>query len=116
VANVEFKRDPRDGILKLIECNARFTAANCLLAACGLDLSWFVYSRLAGLPEPPLADYPDGVRLWDPLRDIEAFRALRRSGELDFPTWLKSVLHRQTFPVFAWHDPLPTLRKLVRLS
>ena len=31
VANVEFKRDPRDGRLKLIECNARFTAANGLL-------------------------------------------------------------------------------------
>ena len=38
VANVEFKRDPRDGRLKLIECNARFTAANGLLTASGIDL------------------------------------------------------------------------------
>ncbi len=38
VANVEFKRDPRDGQLKLIECNARFTAANGLLTASGIDL------------------------------------------------------------------------------
>jgi predicted ATP-grasp superfamily ATP-dependent carboligase len=114
VANVEFKRDPRDGVLKLMECNARFTAANCLLASCGLDLTWFVYSRLAGLPEPVLGEYPDGVRLWDPLRDLKSLRALRRTGELDAAGWLRSVMHRQTFPVFAWNDPLPTLRRLAR--
>ena len=35
VGNVEFKRDERDGRLKVIECNARFTAANGLLVASG---------------------------------------------------------------------------------
>ena len=45
VANVEFKRDPRDGRLKVIEVNARFTAANGLVAAAGYDLAQFVYNR-----------------------------------------------------------------------
>src|SRR5438105_868251 len=31
LANVEFKRDVRDGTLKLIECNARFTASQALV-------------------------------------------------------------------------------------
>lgn len=114
VANVEFKRDPRDGVLKLMECNARFTAANRLLEDCGLDLAWFVYSRIAGLPSPHLGDYPDGMRLWDPLRDLRAFAELHQRGELGAFEWLRSILHRQTLPVFAWSDPLPAFMRLVR--
>ena len=52
LANVEFKLDPRDGQYKLIECNARFTAANGLVAKSGIDLGRFVYCRAVGLPLP----------------------------------------------------------------
>jgi predicted ATP-grasp superfamily ATP-dependent carboligase len=63
LANAEFKLDERDGRLKLIECNARFTQANCLVASSGLDLATLVYNRLAGLPLPPLDRWRSGVRL-----------------------------------------------------
>ncbi len=111
VANVEFKRDPRDGVLKLIECNARFTAANGLLTASGYDLGLFVYSRLAGIAPPPLGerDYVRGRRLWYPAADFFAYRELRRQGRLDTPAWLRSICHRQVLPYFAWDDPLPSL-------
>ena len=52
LANVEFKRDARDGRLKLIECNHRFTAPTGLLRAAGMDLPLFVYNRLTGRPLP----------------------------------------------------------------
>jgi predicted ATP-grasp superfamily ATP-dependent carboligase len=116
VANVEFKRDPRDGQLKLIECNARFTAANCLLTSAGVDLAYFVYRRTAGLVPPELGDFRAGVRLWDPVRDFKAFLQLRRHGQLGLPAWLRSILHWQTFPVFSWRDPLPLLMRLVRMA
>ena len=78
LANVEFKRDARDGqFCKLIECNARFTASNCLVAASGFDLAAFVYNRIVGRPQPPLARYTKGTRLWDPARDLASFRELR---------------------------------------
>ena len=99
LANVEFKRDERDGRLKLIECNARFTAANCLVARSGFDLAAFVYNRLVGRPQPPLETYARGMRLWDPVRDFQAFLELRRQGRLTFWTWVASVLHRQIVPV-----------------
>ena len=38
IGNVEFKRDGRDGRLKLIECNPRVTAADRLVQRAGLDL------------------------------------------------------------------------------
>ena len=112
LANVEFKRDARDGQLKLIECNARFTAANSLVAKSGLDLAWFVYSRLVGLPLPDMTRYRSGVKLWDPFRDFKAYRELRRLGELSTGGWLRQVLAPQTFPVFALSDPWPSARRI----
>jgi D-aspartate ligase len=109
LANAEFKRDPRDGQLKLIECNARFTAANCLVMSAGLDLPLFVYNRLVGRPTPPMDRYRVGLRLWYPRQDWGAFRELRRRGELSLWGWLRSVLHRQTFAYFRWSDPLPAV-------
>jgi D-aspartate ligase len=47
LANAEFKYDDRDGQLKLIECNVRFTAANSLVARAGIDLGNFVYNRMS---------------------------------------------------------------------
>lgn len=108
LANVEFKRDQRDGSLKLIECNARFTAANELLNRSGLDLANFVYRRQLGevvhMPERAR----DGVYMWSPLKDAMAFAALRRDGELTLRAWVASLLHPQQMPLFSWRDPTPS--------
>jgi predicted ATP-grasp superfamily ATP-dependent carboligase len=114
LANAEFKRDDRDGRLKLIECNARFTAANGLVARSGFDLAVFVYNRLAGRPQPPLETYARGLRLWDPVRDFQAFLELRGQGQLTFWKWVASILHRQSFPYFEWSDPFPALVRMTR--
>jgi D-aspartate ligase len=114
LANVEFKRDKRDGQLKLIECNARFTASNCLVARSGFDLALFVYNRIVGRPQRPLESYREGMRLWDPIRDFEAFLELRRRGELSFVGWLRSVLHPQSFPYLRWSDPLPAVMRTLK--
>lgn len=111
LANVEFKRDHRDGKLKVIECNVRFTAANEILVAAGYDLGFFIYSRLTGGPQHDLRRiaYRRGVRLWFPLADVSAFFDLRRQGRITGAAWLRSVLHRQALPYFALDDPLPSL-------
>ena len=109
LANAEFKRDERDGQLKLIECNARFTEANGLVASCGFDLARLVYNRITGLPQAPLRTYRTGRRLWYPLEDFRSFMTLRRQGQLTTRHWIASLLHRQSFPLFQWGDPLPSL-------
>jgi predicted ATP-grasp superfamily ATP-dependent carboligase len=112
LANVEFKRDVRDGKLKLIECNARFTASDCLVARAGVNLAVFVYNRLTGRPAPDMGNYKTGLRLWDPIRDFQAYLQLRKTGEMTFARWLASVMHRQTFPYFRLTDPMPALARL----
>lgn len=118
IGNVEFKRDARDGKLKLIECNARFTAANRLLAASAYDLGLFVYNRLVGRPQVPLAPwaYRTGLHMWSPIDDARAFIALRASGRLTASAWLSGLAHRQVLPLFAWSDPLPSLVASTRLA
>ncbi len=111
VGNVEFKRDERDGRLKVIECNARFTAANGLLVASGCDLGLFVYERLIGRRPAPPADrvYRRGLHFWRPGKDLRSFLAARARGEATGAAYLASLAHRQVLPFFSWSDPLPSL-------
>jgi D-aspartate ligase len=116
VANVEFKMDKRDGKLKLIECNARFTAPDCLLVASGLNLPLFVYNRLIGRESLVPSDYRTGVRLWKPVEDFLAYRQLSSMGSLTFGAWIRSILHPQILPVFRWSDPLPAIVSGIQLA
>lgn len=109
LANAEFKRDERDGLLKLIECNARFTAANTLVAAAGLDLADHVYARILGIPHELPSSYTVGRRMLAPVEDVRSFLALRSAGQLTTGRWLRSLAHRQSFPYFVWDDPIPAL-------
>jgi predicted ATP-grasp superfamily ATP-dependent carboligase len=109
LANVEFKRDARDGRLRLVECNPRFTAPQELFVRCGLDTASLVYDQLVGLPAPQSLSYRRGVRLWYPVRDFHAYRQLRALNELTFGQWLKSVCHWQGLPFFHLTDPMPTI-------
>jgi len=110
VGNVEFKRDDRDGQLKLIECNHRFTAAHALVCRAGIDLALLAYSRAAGRPDPPVDSYRTGVRQWHPVEDMRALRDYRRRGELTTRAWAASLAHPQHFPLFSWSDPWPSVR------
>ncbi len=116
IGNVEFKRDPRDGALKLIECNHRFTAANELVRAAGIDVARLAYCRLAGLPPPRLDGFRDGVYLWNPVEDVRALRDYRRRGDLTVGEWSRSLLHRQRFPLLDLRDPGPSLANWSRMA
>ena len=116
LGNVEFKRDARDGRLKLIELNHRFTAINELVRRAGLDLALFTYNRLIGHEGPALDSYRRGVRLWYPVEDTRAMLASIRSGQLTPLRALASVAHRQTYPIWSWDDPMPSLVSNWRLA
>jgi predicted ATP-grasp superfamily ATP-dependent carboligase len=116
IAAVEFKRDPRDGKLKLMECNHRLTLATELLRIAGIDVARLIYNRLLGREVPRADGFRDGVRLWLPLDDLRALRAYRRSGEWTTGRWLRSVAYRQHFPVLRLDDPQPALLEYARIG
>ncbi|MCR9117229.1 MAG: hypothetical protein NXI22_09830 [bacterium] len=113
LANVEFKLDPRDGVLKLIECNARFTAANTLLDRCGFDLANFAYQKIVHDKTLSFNAEHREMYLWSPVDDFRAFLVLWRRGEIGFFDWLSGVCRTNfVFPIFQWSDPLPAVVRM----
>jgi D-aspartate ligase len=62
-SQVEFKRDPRDGVLKLMEVNPRLWQWHELATACGVDLPLIAYRDLLGDTPPPVTQGP-GRKRW----------------------------------------------------
>lgn len=108
IGNVEFKRDLRDGQLKIIEVNGRLTAGHPLVTRGGAPIDLIIYCHLTGQPLPHFDSYSQTMRLWEPLRDFMAFLQLRRTGELGFRGWISIVAQKIILP-FCIDDPLPGL-------
>jgi predicted ATP-grasp superfamily ATP-dependent carboligase len=114
LACVEFKRDPRDGQLKLIEVNHRLTEPTELLTWAGLDLPSLVYNRLTGRPLPPLDRYRTGLCLAKPWEDFRAAGQLVRRGELSWGAWWRTRAAPTCYLYFTWWDPMPFLAQCRR--
>lgn len=109
LGNVEFKRDPRDGKLKVIECNARFTAAQEHVFQSGVDIAGLIYRHLTGQPCPQFGGYREHLYYWYWDDDFDAYRDLRKSGELNFFEWFRSWQHPKVFPYWSFIDIQPFL-------
>ncbi len=110
IGNVEFKRDTRDGQLKIIEVNGRLTAGHPLVTRGGAPLDVIIYCHLTGQALPRFESYSQTLRLWDPMRDFMAFLQLRRAGELGFRGWVRSIFAQKIIlPFFCFDDPRPGL-------
>jgi predicted ATP-grasp superfamily ATP-dependent carboligase len=117
LGNIEFKRDLRDGKLKVIEVNARFTAAQELVRRAGVPIDLIIYCHLTKQHAPAAKQDERELRLWYPVRDFLGFLELRRRGELSLVGWLKSILKPGTvFPLASLTDPLPMLGASIALA
>ncbi len=109
IVSVEFKRDPRDGILKLIEVNARTARTTGAAIAAGVDLPYIAYLDMSGVEADPCTTYETGVR-WIHVRDdLLAARELMRNGELSLREWVRIFRGRIVFAEWARDDPRPCL-------
>lgn len=113
---VEFKRDTRDGITKLMEINGRFWGSLQLAIDAGVDFPWLLY-RLAVVGDiTPVFSYKEGVRLRWWLGDLDwlllCFRKSRSvsSRVAVIREFLKPS--RARAEIFRWGDPGPQLAEL----
>jgi len=106
---IDFKKDPRDGRLLVLEINARHTLWHYLGAVNGVNVARAGYDYLAyGRRSQPATTYSTSHR-WVFMRlDFLAYRALAREGQLGLLAWLRSLLAApRIYNVFAWNDPGP---------
>ncbi|RPJ54004.1 MAG: hypothetical protein EHJ95_01105, partial [Methanobacteriota archaeon] len=91
LSEVEFKRDERDGQLKVIEVNARTWGENNLAARCGVDLSFIAYQDLLGRAVEPAPPQREGVIWLFLANDLRAAAAAFRQGSLSIREYLASL-------------------------
>jgi len=114
-ANVEFKRDARNGEYVLMEINPRLNQSLLLSVSTGMNFALMAYRQCLGLPIGNYAEIdPYRVRRYyiDTDRDIrEAFKELL-TGKLSLKAFLSPYLSRQVSATFSWSDPLPFFKRL----
>ena len=123
ICGTEFKRDPRDGKLKIIEINPRPTLWFHLSHAAGKRVVETACRDLAGLPFESTPPQKDGVLWRYALKDLYAkfFYNVKGKGFVFPPPEIPSNLGRngRTWAVYdpedmlpTWSEPMQYLRKL----
>ena len=112
IFNAEFKRDPRDGLFKILEVNVRPFWQLAFASACGVDLCEMAYRDALGLPVEPATDYPAGRHWVYPNVDLRACWHLLWNGSFAPLAWLRSWAGA-TDATFAWDDPAPAAAAVI---
>ena len=110
ISQVEYKRDPRDGSLRLMEVNARLWQWHSLAAACGVDLVQMAYRDAVGEPVATRTSRGAGRRRWVAL--VRHLRESRRE-HLGLRRTLAPLRPPFTEPVFSLRDPMPAVHQIV---
>lgn len=108
----EFKKDPRDGVYKLLEINARTTTQCGLPPACGVNTEYVAYLDTIGQYQGG-ADSPQNGIIWiDEIADALSCLGQMRRGTLGIKELTKSFRGKKVYATAAWDDPLPFLISL----
>lgn len=110
IAEIEYKRDARDGRFKLIEINPRHWDWHQLGNASGINLTWTAYCHLSGRRIQPVVTHPVQVQ-WvaEDLFLMHLLRSLRR-GNFGPLKAVQPISKKRTYSILSWKDPLPFLR------
>jgi len=107
LVGVEWKHDPRTGIYKLIEINARAVNTSGIAPACGVNLPYLAYLDQLG-QAPALVDrWQQGVKWSNLEQDFWAARELHRQGKLSLLGWFRSLAGCKVDAVYAADDRRP---------
>jgi len=109
-ASIEFKRDDRDGMYKVIEITpCRFNRQAGLSEAAGFSLPYVWYCHL--LQQRTDCELRSGASAWvSEVNEARAAWQYWRNGEYTLWEWLKSYRDVAQFEVLAADDPLPFLK------
>ncbi|MBA7688386.1 D-aspartate ligase [subsurface metagenome] len=108
--NPEFKIDPRDGLLKLMEVNGRITISNSHSLLCGFNMPYAMYQCALGAvnPKPHIqrSKFSKRVLWWEPIGDSLACVRKFRKDNLSVRQYLVSLRADRIIMEPFWHkDP-----------
>lgn len=109
ICEIEFLRDPRDGLYKLIEINPRTWLWVGLAKACGVDYAYMIYSYLNNLPIDYPREYNVNVKWINWITDFVFGLELILKGNITIKAYLKSLKGKKINAIWNWRDTMPGL-------
>src|SRR3984885_3307086 len=114
LVEVEFKQDPRDGQLKMLDVNARTWGFHSLGAPAGVDFPYLLYADQVGRSVES-SRAKAGVGWLRAITDVPTVASDLWASELSLRSYLRSLRNTRTESVFCLRDPLPTLAEVLML-
>jgi len=114
IAEVEYKRDPRDGKFKLLDVNARAWGFHGLGLAAGVDFPYLLFADQMGIVTEPCKAKP-GVGWLRLLTDAPTSMVELFKRNLTLGSYLQSIGRTRIESVFSWSDPLPSVAEFALL-
>jgi predicted ATP-grasp superfamily ATP-dependent carboligase len=109
----EFKRDPRDGIYKLMEVNGRHNLSTLLAVNCGINFPWLHYRHLVDGIIPEEIHFRENLYWIDVERDL-AYIPRRIFRQKESPAQiLEPYIHRHVSAVYDMRDIKPFVKRYV---
>ncbi len=113
VSHVEFKHDPRDGLFKLMEVNARNYQWQHLATLCGANLAHVAYQDVLGQTQRPVQATVYGKRWVLATTDLMVTPREMLRGQISLRDWLSGWRGVSVDGILSWHDPRPGWRYLL---
>ncbi len=108
LCEIELKRDTRDGVVKMIEANPRYSVTADAAYYAGVDLGWLHYLDITGRPVEESTPDKRIFRHICIFRDVACFRSYIQAGLLTWGQFLSSYFGPVHFFDFDLHDPRVT--------
>jgi predicted ATP-grasp superfamily ATP-dependent carboligase len=115
MANINFKKDERDGQFYFLELNPRMSHWIGLDILCGVDFPFYWYELCRGEKIIPNVEYLLGKKWLNLDRDVRGLRTILKDGSLTWHQWILSVTKADVGAVFAIDDPLPAVILLLKI-
>ena len=107
LAEVEWKRDPRDGSLRFLEVNARCWGWHSLAASVVGNLPKMLYDYACGIHPAPVITPKYGMRWVKHVTDLPVAIDMWWTGAMSLRDYCETFKHNVTCCEWEWSDPLP---------
>jgi D-aspartate ligase len=107
IAEVEFKRDSRDGRYKILDVNARAWGFHALGPAAGVDFPYLLFADQLGYPVEPSKGRA-GVGWLRLITDCPVALRELLGGHMTPSSYIQSIRRTKVESVFCMSDPLPS--------
>lgn len=115
LAEVEFMKDDKDGVIKFLEINGRQWGWHTLAKGAGINLPFYLFQHMTGgkiekIPTPQI-----GVKWIRLITDIPTVCKELASGRMSFEEYFDSLKGKREFAVLSLKDPIPFIMEYLMI-